>query len=674
MRAGHDWTLTMPLHQFGTGSRSVLLAAVSVLAAMLAVVAPGRASAARVMAGSVAAELAAGPAASWPQAFTNPVFRPDLPDPSIIQDPSTGLWYAYGTTDYWTSSPSSLHILPILSSRNLVDWTFVRNTFSPSGTTPVTGSPTQAAWTGSVFLWAPNVRFIDGQYVMYYAASSTAAGGSAIGVATASSPAGPWHDSGGPIAGPQPNPQGGYYSIIDPDEISTPGGQRYLYYGSFDGGVYVVPLQANGLAVQPGSTPVQVASAGIYEGADVVYHDGYYYLFASSGGCCSGPNSGYEEVAGRSRSPLGPFTDRLGIPMTQGGVSVVLAANGDHFVGTGSGRSVFQDDAGQWWMAMEAIQQQNPYLSSEATRRPLALEPVEWGPDGWPTVNGGLGVTEGPQPAPVTSGRGPSPVGGPGLVQRAPEPGRLLTAYSEDFDTAQLGPQWSWLNEDTANWSLSSDPGSLTIDGQAGQFYETEHSGQNVLLEKAPPGNFIVQTRVALDPAENYQQAGLVLWQDDDTWMKLVAESNSGIDVTEWGKQTDVTSSDAGFNCGPNYPVSTCPVYGSGFLEVPGFSAAARAAGGSKWAWLRIVRTAGLITAYTSINGQAWTPGATYNLRGFSRSAPLEIGILATGAGAAAPIPAHFSYVHVYRPCGVPTISHVRVRYHDGHHGGGSYT
>jgi arabinan endo-1,5-alpha-L-arabinosidase len=629
-----------PRHRRGTARGAALAAtALGLAAGLSAAPTPSSASAA------TARPAAADPA---PSTFTNPVFEPDLPDPSIIQDPATGTWYAYGTTDYWTSGPSSLHIMPIIESRSLVDWTFVRNTFSPPGTTAAPGSPTQLAWTGNPFLWAPEVHLIDGRYVMYYTASDTAAGGSAIGVATASSPAGPWHDSGGPILGPEPDPQGGYYSIIDPDEIAAADGQRYLYYGSFDLGIWVVPLTSDGLAVERGSTPVQVAAAAFYEGTNVVRHDGYYYLFASSGGCCSGPSSGYEEVAGRSRSPLGPFTDKLGVPLAKGGISVILAANGDDFVGPG-GVTTFQD-SGQWWMVLHVIPQQDPYLSSGATKRPLALEPVEWGADGWPAVNGGRGVTEGPKPAPGSSQPAPA---GPDPLQRVPLPGKLLMAYSQDFSTVQLGSQWSWVNEDPGNWSLTSDPGTLTIDGQAGQFYQTEHSGQNVLLEKAPPGNFIAETRVALDPTENYQQAGLVLWQDDDTWMKLVAESNSGTDATEWGKQTDVTSSYTGFSCGSGYPADTCPVYGSAFLEVPGFSPAAGVAGGTgPWAWLRIVCQGGLVTAYTSANGRSWTPGATYNLSGFSSSEPLEIGLLATGAGAAAPIPAHFAYVHVYQMSG----------------------
>jgi arabinan endo-1,5-alpha-L-arabinosidase len=612
---------------------------------MLAALGAGTAVAALAI-GLPAAGSAAATTKNTAATYTNPVFAPDLPDPSIIQDKQTGLWYAYGTTDDWTSSPSSLHIMPILESRNLVNWTFVRNVFSPVGTTPAPGSPTEPAWAGNQWLWAPEVHYIGGQYVMYYAASTSAAGGSEIGLATSSSPAGPWKDSGGPLITQRsnPGPGGGYMSTIDPDEIQAPSGQRYLYWGSFTDGIWVQPLTSDGLSVEPGSSPVHVAAGGLYEGTNVVLHGGYYYLMASSGGCCSGPSSGYEEVVGRSRSPLGPFVDKQGVPLLDGGISVIMADNGDDFTGPG-GVTTFQDDAGHYWMVLHVIQQSNPYLGSGATRRPLALEPVEWGPGGWPEINYGRGVTAGPQPTPAATDAGHGGPAYPDPLDRVPVAGEELAGYSTDFDATTLPSRWSWVNEDAANWSLSSDPGTLTIVGQGGQFYETGHDGQNVLLEKAPAGNFVAQTKVALDPTQNTAQAGLVLWQNDDNWMKLVAESNWGNDVTEWGRQYDVTNADAGFDCGSDYPANTCPVYGSGFLEVPGFSPAAH----GKWAYLRIVKDGNNVTAYTSWNGQTWFPGATYNLDGFSPSEPLSIGVMATSTNTAnTPIPAHFAYVRLY--------------------------
>jgi arabinan endo-1,5-alpha-L-arabinosidase len=578
--------------------------------------------------------------------YTNPVFQPDLPDPSVVLDKATREWYAFGTTDYWTQRTSSLHILPILRSRDLVHWTFVRNTFSAPGEAPAPGSPTEPAWAGSVFLWAPEVHYIDGQYVMYYTASNTATGGSAIGIATASSPAGPWKGSGGPVVAPRMDSQGGYLSTIDPDEIQGPDGQRYLYYGSFAGGVWAVALEPNGLTTKSGSRPVQVAAGGRYEGTSVVHHDGYYYLFASSGACCVGPNSGYEEVVGRSKSPLGPFVDRLGIPLTEGGGTVVLAANGDAFAGPGGG-TVFQDGAGRYWLIFHVIPEQAPYLPSGATARPAALEPIEWGNHGWPAVNHGQGAATRAQPSPQALDRLPAePVGHDPLLE-VPVPGPLLPSYSQNFDEA-LAPRWHWVREDPTAWSLTSQPGTLTIDTTPGDLYETANNAKNLLLEPAPAGDFIAETKVALDPTENYQQAGLLLYQGDDHYFRLVGESNSGVDETEWAKETDVTSPYPGFSCS-GYPANTCPVYGSGFLEPPGFSPAARAVGGDgTWTWLRIVKSQHLVTAYTSIDGRAWSPGATYNLDGFRHAAPLSIGLISVAAGAQTAIPAHFAYVHVY--------------------------
>lgn len=583
------------------------------------------------------------------QTYTNPVFSPTFADPSVFRDPLNGLYYAYGTTDQWGTTQASLHILPQLESSNLVSWHFVGDTFRLPGSAPVAGVPVQPAWTGSPFLWAPEVHYIDGQFVMYYTASNTAAGGSAIGVATSSSPTGPWKDSGGPLIAPRPSPTGGYYATIDPHEQVTPTGKRYLYYGSFYGGTFVVPLTSNGLSVLPGSVPTQVAAAGRNEGTFVVFHNGWYYMFDSTGNCCAGPSSNYDEVVSRSRSPLGPFVDRQGIPALDGGGSVVVADNGNSVTGPG-GISVVQDASGQYWMALHGVIQSNPYLpSGGATRRPLFMEPMEWGRGGWPVVNHGLGVLTSPQPAPMSHRQlTPSQRNGVSLL-RPVLPGRLRRSYSQTFDTNRLGSQWSWINQDRSNWSLTEYPGNLTIDAQPGQFYQTDHSGQNVLLEKAPQGNFVVQTRVALDPSVNYQQAGLILWQNADTWMKLVGESNSGVDETEWAKQTDVTSSVAGFDCGTSYPPHTCPIYGSGFMEPPGFSPAAAAAGGSGiFTWLRLAKVGKDVTAYTSVNGKTWTPGATYNMSGFNSSQPIRIGLVATAAGPT-PLPANFSYVHVYR-------------------------
>ena len=54
----------------------------------------------------------------------------------------------------------------------------------------------------------------------------------------------------------------------------------------------------------------RIAIGNRYEGANVVYKDGYYYLFVSATNCCNGALTGYSVFVGRSTSPFGPFVDR----------------------------------------------------------------------------------------------------------------------------------------------------------------------------------------------------------------------------------------------------------------------------------------------------------------------------------------------------------------------------
>ena len=59
----------------------------------------------------------------------------------------------------------------------------------------------------------------------------------------------------------------------------------------------------------------------------IVHHGGYYYLFASWDLCCRGTKSTYRTIVGRSTQVVGPYVDKDGKPMMQGGGSELLTAN-----------------------------------------------------------------------------------------------------------------------------------------------------------------------------------------------------------------------------------------------------------------------------------------------------------------------------------------------------------
>lgn len=346
-------------------------------------------------------------AAAAPDTYANPVSRDvgdTYADPAVVRG-RDGWWYAYATTDPLRSGEGVFHRVPMSRSRDLVDWEYIGDAF-PAG---AAGLPTWAA--ADAALWAPDIRYVAGRWVMYYVITQTTVfegpNDNAIGVATAPTPAGPWtHVGDGPLVGPRPGQSGNpddFLWTFDPAYLQAADGSHYLYYGSYYGGVYVTRLDADGTAAVGESTMVGIDNR--YEGAYVVPRDGWYYLFASSSNCCAGPVTGYSVFAGRSRSPLGPFVDKQGIPLTASrtGGSIVITPNGNRWVGTGH-NAVISDLAGQDWFVYHAIDRNEPYLDEPygINRRPMLIDRLDW-TGGWPTVRSGRWASDGPQPAPATA-------------------------------------------------------------------------------------------------------------------------------------------------------------------------------------------------------------------------------------------------------------------------------
>ncbi|WIB37184.1 family 43 glycosylhydrolase [Curtobacterium sp. MCJR17_043] len=211
-----------------------------------------------------------------------------------------------------------------------------------------------------------------------------------MGVATSSSPTGPWTDSGGPVVAPQTAPNGdGFRWSFDP-EVITDSGRTYLYFGSYFGGVHVRQLTADGLRSRP-ETERQIAIDNRYEGSYLMRHGGWWYYMGSATNCCNGSLTGYGVFVARSKSPLGPFRDRDGVAITDTrvGGSPLLAQNGNRWVGTGH-NTVVTDFADQDWMIYHAVDRTDPYYAGQTgyTKRPALIDPIDW-VGGWPVVRGG---------------------------------------------------------------------------------------------------------------------------------------------------------------------------------------------------------------------------------------------------------------------------------------------
>ncbi|MEO3805118.1 family 43 glycosylhydrolase [Nonomuraea sp. B1E8] len=333
--------------------------------------------------------------------YDNPVsrdFADTFADPAVIRG-LDGYWYSYGTSDPLREGEGKHHRLPIARSSDLVEWTYVGDAFG-EGDLPSYADP-------STLLWAPDVRYLDGRYVMYFTVTNSASTPHpwdySIGVATAPTPTGPWTPAPEPVVPPRPSGDA-YWNTIDPSQFTDVDGKKYLYFGGFFGGVWVTELSADGL--EPVGEPTQVAVDNKFEGSYVVRRDGYYYLLASSANCCAGPTTGYSVLAGRATSPLGPFTDREGQPLlaSRAGGTPVLAQNGNRWIGVGH-HAQLTDLAGQDWMLYHAIDRDDPFLDEPygVNERPMLLDRLDW-IDGWPVVRAGAGPSERSSERPVTRG------------------------------------------------------------------------------------------------------------------------------------------------------------------------------------------------------------------------------------------------------------------------------
>ena len=552
-------------------------------------------------------------------------------DPSVLRGRGkyARYWYMYCTSDLQRDGGTSQR-LPTLRSRDLTHWRFVGSALP--------GKPSWA--TGSSTLWAPDVVYSSTfkRYYLTYTVTDTVdslsrqpgcAKDPAIAVATSATPTGPWRMASAPLVRPQRlGPGCSFGSTIDSDVFgSSIGRSGVLYYGGFRGGINATRVVASKYALKLSGAPRQVTIGRRYEGANVVYKAGYYYLFVSSGSCCTGPLSGYGVFAGRSKSAFGPFVDREGVALTANrtGGTPVLAANGNRWVGAGH-NTVFRDFGGQWWTVYHAIDKDRPFFAGRPgyTKRPPMIDPIDW-PGGWPTVRSGRGASDTSMSAPAAQPRKRSTY--TPSAQPADVLGAANVAVNDEFDGVVLDPRWTWVRQpvDPTTYGLAGD--GFFLRTQAGGLTGAADAA-SVLTQPAPAGSYAVETLIRLDvPAtgccQDYVQGGLAIYGSDDRFLKLTHVSAGQTRITEFGKE--VPPSGRGY-----------PRYGGFTIGPPG-----------DLTWLRIVKriTDGhsYFTAYTSQDGTRWVRGGTWQYD--ELGAGERIGLVSLGG---AGYTSTFDYVHVW--------------------------
>lgn len=329
------------------------------------------------------AQVAAPP----PEAGQSQVLQQNIPvhDPVMIKQGDT--YYLFGTG----------RGIAVWSSQDRQQWRREEPVF-----------PTPPAWAGQAIptfknhIWAPDISYYQGQYYLYYSVSAFGKNTSAIGLAT-NKTLDPtdnnfkWVNHGKVI---RSIPGKTNWNAIDPNLVTDDAGTPYLAFGSFWAGLKLVQLTKDRLrpAESPeniptiasrktdptraghlpagGENPVDAGENAI-EAPFIFKKNDYYYLFASIDYCCKGPNSTYKMVVGRAKDVRGPYLDKAGRAMTQGGGTPVLAGDQDWY-GVGH-NAVYTFDEKDYLIF-------HGYDAADKGKAKLRIEKLIWDDQGWPMV------------------------------------------------------------------------------------------------------------------------------------------------------------------------------------------------------------------------------------------------------------------------------------------------
>jgi len=312
----------------------------------------------------------------------------DVHDPVMAKEGNT--FYVFST------GPG----ITFYSSRNLKDWHKEGEVFSSP---PAMARQVAPEFAGH--LWAPDVQFHQGKYYLYYSASAFGKNTSGIGVAVnktlnPTSPNYQWKDLGTVI---QSIPNRDDWNAIDPNIIEDELGNGWMVFGSFWSGIKMFklnddwtrpaePQEWHNIAERPRSKTIYTKAAsevtseiqkndevdGAVEGPFIFKKYGYYYLFVSFDKCCRGKDSNYNIRVGRSNNATGPYLDKEGKDMRDGGGSLVLAGDAE-WVGLGHNSAYTFD--GKDYLVFHAYETADKYLQK------LKVLDMKWDAEHWPKIN-----------------------------------------------------------------------------------------------------------------------------------------------------------------------------------------------------------------------------------------------------------------------------------------------
>ena len=267
-------------------------------------------------------------------------------------------------------------------------------------------------------VWAPDIINWNDRWWLAYSCSTFGKNTSAIGLMKADVLDGSWQDEGCLVASKEKRNQ---WNAIDPAFVIDEHNKLWLAWGSFWDGIQIARLEQNlkilrdiyedeamplnpdpdvqfSLFMEPETMKTiarriapkdtmnaepnptsHFAGRNAIEAPFILKHDGWYYLFVSWDYCCRGSKSNYRVAVGRSRTVDGPYLDREGRPMTEGGGTLFLEGDKKEYDAAGH-CAVYDLPTG------ETIFICHGYSTKIQGASILIQRTVNWTPDGWPTI------------------------------------------------------------------------------------------------------------------------------------------------------------------------------------------------------------------------------------------------------------------------------------------------
>lgn len=419
--------------------------------------------------------------------FTNPILHADYSDPDVVK---------VGDDFFMTSSSfNAIPALPILHSKDLVNWELVNHAVSKLP--PVEHFRTPQHGNG---VWAPSIRYHNGKYYIYWGDPDFG-----IYMVKTDDPKGDWDK---PVLVKEGK------GLIDPSPLWDDDGKAYLVHAfarSRSGiNTVLVVQEMNSEGTEIKGDPVLVFDGHengnrVVEGPKFKKRGDWYYILAPAGGVTEG-----WQLALRSKNVFGPYEHKR--VLHQGSTKI----NGPHQGG------LVELDSGESWFVH--FQDKGVY------GRIVHLNPVEW-KDDWPMM--GEDVNN-------------DGVGEPVLSSQKPDVGESYPvktpAESDEFNSDELGLQWQWHGNPERTWALTSNFGFIRLYGKpTPEGTKNLWDVPNLLLQKFPAPEFTATTKMKFTPHMIGEKAGLIVMGEDYSYV-AVQRNEDGLQLI----QIITTGADAG--------------------------------------------------------------------------------------------------------------------------------